>query len=129
MSTRYRLPVQGPTNSKTLSTTTFTQAYFGRALDYVQVEAFDHRQVDAGVLVDIFLKFSGLSYNLSTANLKEALEEGLEEGGGLLEGSGTFLKVDPSRSYFLVTETQLQKQVPTSTSSFILCLLRWPLLT
>ena len=100
-------------------TTTFTQAYFGRALDYVQVEAFDHRQVDAGVLVDIFLKFSGLSYNLSTANLKEALEEGLEEGGGLLEGSGTFLKVDPSRSYFLVTETQLQKQVPTSTSSLM----------
>jgi hypothetical protein len=96
-------------------------AYFGRALEYVEVEAFEQRKDGPGVLVDIFIKLTGLAFDLTTESIKEVVEEGLE--GKLLPGTG--LQLDLTRSYFLVTETELKNKVPCLSDVTRALLSRW----
>ena len=79
----------------------FRQVYFGDAFEFSTVEAFSEN--DGRVHADFFLQFSGISFNVTTEDVKESFMQQLREEDGKSYLSTFEIELD--ESYFLVVDT------------------------
>jgi len=84
-------------------TTVFDQVYFGSAFEFASVEAFSTR--DEMVLVDIYVQFSDIVFNITTKDVKESFEELLTVNGSK-QMMGMF-EIDMVWTYFMVVDTTI----------------------
>ena len=91
-------------------TNIFDQVYFGSAFEFATVEAYSRR--DKLVLVDVYVQFSDIIFNITTKDVKESFEERLkaEEGKKMM---GMF-EIDMVWTYFMVVDTTIPLASMTS---------------
>ena len=80
----------------------FENVYFGNTFEFASVEAYSRR--DGKVLVDFYLQFGRIVFNLNTKNIKESFAEKLEVGDSNSLKMGKF-DIDLSATYFFVVDT------------------------
>jgi len=80
----------------------FENVYFGSTFEFASVEAYSRR--DGKVLVDFYLQFGGIIFNVNTKDIKESFAEKLEVGDSNNLKMGKF-DIDLSATYFLVVDT------------------------
>jgi len=86
-----------------LMTQVFSQVYFGRALDFCSVDAFS-RLGDA-VIAEFYLQFSGIVFEVSSADLKTSWVELLDVEDGNYK-LGKYV-IDVDGSHFKVVNTEI----------------------
>merc|ERR1719450_287056 len=103
----------------------FDHVYFGKSFEFASVEAYYRR--DGFVLVDVYIQFSDLVFQVNTKDVKEAFIERLT----IDDGKATMGKfeVDLTWTYFMVVDTAIPEASLSATSEELgIFLPEWSLL-